>query len=169
MKETEPMNNINLMVRETECRLRIELRKAKEDLYTAGQNLGDAFGPNCDWHDNSAADFAVEEYKRIGAREAELQAALRNVEIIEPRQEINDVGLGNTIIVRMGDSNEDEKFTLLGPYDGIIGQNKVWISYQSLVGQVLMGMKRGETKTFKLRKGQTQTITVKEILQGEFQ
>jgi len=156
------------MTRETERQLKKELEKVKADLHTAGQRMGNAFGIDCDWHDNAAADFAVEEYKRIGAREAELQAALRNVEIIEPRQETNDVGLGNTIIVKMGDSDEDEKFTLLGPRDGIIGRGKLWISYLSPVGQALVGMKQGETKTFELGEGQMQTITVKEILPGKF-
>ena len=168
MRKRQPMSAINLMTRETERQLKKELKKVKADLHTAGQRMGDAFGIDCDWHDNAAADFAVEEYKRIGAREAELQAALCNVKTIEPRQETTDVGLGNTVIIRMGDSDEDEKFTLLGPRDGIINQNKVWISHLSPVGQALMGMKQGETKTFELRKGRTQTITVKEILPGEF-
>ena len=168
MREIEQMNAINLMTRATECRLKKKLEEVKIDLHVAGEKMGDAFGIDCDWHDNAAADFAVEEYKRIGARETELQTALRNVKIIKPRQETNDVGLGNTIIVKMGDSDEDEKFTLLGPYDGTVDQSKLWISFLSPVGQALMGMKQGETKTFGVGKDQMQTITIKEILPGEF-
>lgn len=98
MKETEPMNNLNLMVWGTERRLRIDLRKVKEDLYTAGQNLGDAFGQTM----TGTIVPQLTLRRRIGTREAELQAALRNVKIIEPRQEIDDVGLENAIIVKNG-------------------------------------------------------------------
>lgn len=162
------MTNVNPMTEETQRRLQDELKRVKESLAEAGRKMGEAFGPNCDWHDNSAADFAVEEYKRIGAIETELRAALQNTIIIKPRQETNQVDLGNTVIVRLGDSDEDEKLTLLGPQDSATGGDNGWISYLSPVGKVLMGMKEGENRTFPLGEDRKQSVIVKKILPGEF-
>jgi transcription elongation factor GreA len=166
--EFENMPNVNSMTEETQHYLQSELKRIKESLTEAGRKMGEAFGPDCDWHDNSAADFAVEEYKRIGVREAELQSALQNAIIIKPRQEIDHVDLGNTVVVRLGDSDEDEKFTLLGPQDAATGRNNGWISYLSPVGEALMGMREGESRTFPLGENRKQSVAVKKILPGEF-
>jgi len=161
-------SDVNLMTRETHVQLQAELVKLQERLERVGKKLGEAFGPNCDWHDNSAADLAVEEFRMIENREADLRKILQVTKIIRPRRDTADVGVGNTIVVRMGDSDVDKKFTLLGPRDSMTGKNRGWISYLSLVGQALLGMKRGETKTLELGEGRAQTIIVKEILPGNF-
>ncbi len=157
----------NLMTAETKARLEKELERVIAEVAKAGQRMGDAFGPDCDWHDNAAADFAVEEYKRITAQESELRHKLHNVEIIKPRQETKDVGLGNTAVVKLGDFDEDETFTVLGPDDSSTGKSRGWISYESPIGQTLLGMKIGETKKFQIG-DYIQTVTVKKILPGDF-
>ncbi|PIS15307.1 hypothetical protein COT63_00670 [Candidatus Shapirobacteria bacterium CG09_land_8_20_14_0_10_38_17] len=165
------VSKTNLMTIATQERLQKEFKQVQTDLKEAGRRRGDAFGPNCDWHDNAAADFAVEEFKRIGVREEELKTRLQNVEIIKPQKETGEVALGNAVIVRMGDSDEDEVLTVLGSDDS--GTKKGWISYESPVGGALIGMTKGEVKTLRLGHlredvARAITITVKQILPGDF-
>ncbi len=155
------------MTAETKVRLEKELERAAGTVAAAGQEMGEAFGPNCDWHDNAAADVAVEEYKRATVMESDLRWKLLNVEIIKPRQEVEVVDIGNTVVIRLGNFEEDETFTILGPDDSKTGQDRGWISYQTPVGKTLIGMKDGETKKFFIG-DRAETVTVKKILPGNF-
>jgi len=166
-KEKNMNTGVNKMTQETHTTLQKELVRIKNLFRETGQRMGDAFGQGCDWHDNSAADFVVEEYRRIGVQEAELSKILDSVQIIKPRIETDDVGIGNTVIVRLGDFGEDETFTLLGPQDGVKGGDKGWISYLSPVGSAMLGMKQGEIKEFPVGE-RKQTVTIKEVLPGDF-
>lgn len=158
----------NKMTQETKKRLEAELQKLEKQYKEAGQKLGEAFGPDCDWHDNFDADAATEEYKRIGFLESQTRAKLEDVEIIKPRTATNAVNIGNTVLVKLGNSAQEIRFTILGPDDAGTGRDRGWISYETPVGKALLGMKKGEIKEFELGQGTKQTVEVKEILRGEF-
>ena len=166
-KERNMNVGVNKMTQETHTALQGDLVRVRELFKEAGQEMGEAFGPDCDWHDNSAADLAVGEYKRIGVQEAELSRILRDVQIIKPRIETSDMGVGNAAIVRLGDFDKNETFTLLGPQDAVKGGDRGWISYLSPVGSAMLGMKPGETKEFSVG-GRKQTVTIKKVLPGNF-
>lgn len=165
-KDNEDMEKPNFMTRQTKERLERNLAELREKLSDTGRSIGEAAGPNSDWHDNPAFDYAQMEFKLLGGQEAELSQKLLNIKIIEPRQETDTVDLGNTVRLRFGDMDEDEMFTILGPDDGATGMDLEprWISCETPVAKAVIGKSRGETAEF----NNGQTVKVKEILPGEF-
>jgi transcription elongation factor GreA len=160
------MNNTNYMTEATRIRLTEELAKAEVAVTKAGISMGEAAGTNCDWHDNSLYDNAVMDYKIKGERETRLRRSLENVAIINPREKTDDVGIGNTVVVRLTDSDQDETFTILGEYDSDMKLGK--LSYKTPIGQAIMGKKLGQTAEFSLGDNEKQGVTIMEIRKGEF-
>jgi len=116
-----------LMTLQTKVRLERELQVAEEEAKDAEQAIGSAGGTD-DWHENFALEQAYQDFDRRIKKSLRLRSLLSNVEIIKPRQEVGEIGLGNTIIVQYGD-DDSEKFTVLGEAD--IGTQRGWISFAS--------------------------------------
>ena len=158
----------NLMTLETKKRLEQELIQKRADHLKANKRIGEAAGPESDWHDNAAYDEALRQYDLQSSILKTAEDKLHNIEIIEPRQETDDIGLGNTVILRFKGEDEDEKFTVLGPDDTGTGRDRGWISILSPVGALLIGHKEGEVIKMELEGRDPQEITIKRILPGEF-
>lgn len=131
-------------------------------------SIGEA-GGSSDWHDNAALDQAHRDTETATYSVAVLTSLLRQVYIVEPRQDIRDVGVGNTIVVSY-QGEDEEKYTLLGEADvkaGIPGR----LSVESPLGQAIQGKKKGETVTIMVNDG-TRRIenkyVIKDILPGDF-
>lgn len=168
-KESD-MPKANLMTQQTKERLEREHEDIKAKLFTVGQSIGEAAGPNMDWHDNPAFDYAQMEFKTLGVQELAIEEKLRYTQIVEPRQEIDVVGIGNSVVVRFANMDEDEEFVVLGPDDGVTGKDfsPRWISSGTPLAQSLIGKTKGEVATMKLGDGLEQEIKVKDIKPGKF-
>ena len=150
---------MNLITEQTKKRLEKELKKNQELLIKIGKNMGEAFGDDCDWHDNSAADFAVEEFKRVSVIVQKIKNKLRNYKIIEPCEDTSKVNIGNKVILEV--SGELKEYTILG--EGDFDKDKGWIAYKSPIVQVIIGAKKGEQVKFK-----DSVIKILDIKKGEF-
>jgi transcription elongation factor GreA len=160
------MEGPNLMTAETLKRMEKDLEKAIADEDKAHKAIGAAAGAEGEWHDNAAYDHAIMQHNVAMSRLQDMKVKLQNYEIIKPRQETDEVGIGNTVVVRFADEDSDEKFTILGPDDSLTRQD--WISFMTPVAISILGKKRGEIGEFKIGEDREQQVKVVKILPGEF-
>ncbi len=150
------------MTLQTQLRMEEEQQVLQDEINEKTLALGDTQESAQDWHDNAAWDSLKQELDVLDTSLVSFQAALENPEIINPREEVDTVQLGNTVVVRYEDEEEDETFTILGPFDS--GTNESWISEESALAEALIGLQSGSVATM------TNGLTVKlvEILPGDF-
>ncbi len=137
------------------------LKEAKDEFKKQNLAIGSAAGEEYDWHDNAAFDIAVANRDVASSRIRELKQKLQNVEIIKPREETNEVGIGNEVVVRYNKEKEDKVFTIVGPVDSELHEG--WISHKTPLGKSLLGAEVGEFVEMKLGDGMVARIKVKEI------
>ena len=157
------MTQTNLLTQETLVRLQRELALAIENEDKKHKRIGEAAGPESDWHDNAAYDEAMVQHGVALSHLINMKVKLNNYKIIEPREETDTVGIGNTVIVRFSSMDVDEKFTILGPDDS--GTRDEWISFNTPVAKAMLGKKAGEEVTLEVN---NQKIKILKILVGEF-
>lgn len=159
------MNEPNLMTSLTYKRLLKELEKAREHTSKRNIAIGAAAGPESDWHDNAAYDFAHTQYDVAAVSLQSLQDKLFNIKIIKPRQEINTIEIGNTVIIEFEDGRK-QKITILGPDD--YNTRPDWISFKTPLAQSILGKKSGKTVRYEFN-GNKQKVKIIEVLPGEFE
>ena len=96
-----------------------------------------------DLSENAEYDSAKDEQAELEERIVKLENMIRTVKIIDENQMTNDfVGVGLKVKIKDMDSGEDMEFTIVGSTeaDPFAGR----ISNESLVGQHLLGKKKGE-------------------------
>jgi transcription elongation factor GreA len=157
----------NLMTAETLSRMQKDLEKAIDAEDKAHKAIGAAAGAEGEWHDNAAYDHAIMQHNVARSMLRDMREKLQNYEIIKPRQEVDKVGIGNTVVVRFADEDADEKFTILGPDDSLTRED--WISFETPVAKSILGKKKGETGEFKIGEERGQQVKVVKILPGEFE
>lgn len=163
--EHDRYQEINLMTQTTYRKLKKQLESLRSKYEKAMLSLGETAGINCDWHDNFAYDQACQDSQIYSRQVQDLEIKLQAVELIKPRLETEKVGIGNIVIVQFSGEKSSEKFTILGPDD--FDPEQGWISFQSQVGNVLMGKRTGETVPLEINKNHL-TIKVLKILPGDF-
>ncbi|OGM24966.1 hypothetical protein A2715_00095 [Candidatus Woesebacteria bacterium RIFCSPHIGHO2_01_FULL_39_32] len=140
------------------------LREFGGSLEEAYNNIGEAGGTS-DWHDNAALD---EVYRQVGLLEiysSRIQRKLYKPEIIAPREETDDVGIGNKVALRFEGESEPEEFNLLGPADASVLPGA--ISFESPVGSALIGRQVGDEIEIEVN-GQIHRIRIEGIRPGDF-
>lgn len=150
------------MTIQTHERLQKELEAATAERDKWHKAIGEAAGSNSDWHDNASYDYAVTTFELMESRERELRELLRSIEIIEPRKEVKDIQIGNTVKLNL--DGIIKVFHLLGSLDS--GHNG-WLSIETPVGSALVGKKKGEIVEIELD-DRTLRIEVLEVLEGAF-
>lgn len=150
------------MTRQTKQRLKIELERLQLEITEKTAALGATQESAQDWHDNAAYDHLQQQLDVLESRHFSLTIALRDPEIIEPRQETNTAQLGNSVVVHYQGEEHDETFTILGPRDSTT--NPSWISEDSPLAKALIGHQPGST--VKLPEGKA--IELVEVLPGNF-
>jgi len=88
----------------------------------------------------------------LGRRKAELEQMLyraRGTAFENP--DTSRVSIGTIVTVRDSDSGKDETYTILGAWDG--DPERHIISYQTAIGQALMGHKVGDVVTLNKDEG----------------
>ena len=105
-------------------------------------NVARGFG---DLSENAEYDEAKDEQAKLEADIQELEAALRNVVVIEGEVSTDVVNVGTTVRVLYLDEGEEEEFSIVGARESDPMNNK--ISNESPVGAAMLGHKAGETVT----------------------
>ena len=103
-------------------------------------NIARGFG---DLSENAEYDEAKDEQAKLEADIMELEAALRNVIVIDGEISTDAVNVGTTVKVLYLDEGEEEEFTIVGARESDPMNNK--ISNESPIGVALLGHKTGET------------------------
>ncbi len=103
-------------------------------------NIARGFG---DLSENAEYDEAKDEQAKLEADIMELEAALRNVIVIDGEISTDAVNVGTTVKVLYLDEDEEEEFTIVGARESDPMNNK--ISNESPIGVALLGHKMGET------------------------
>ena len=103
-------------------------------------NIARGFG---DLSENAEYDEAKDEQAKLEADIVELEAALRNVIVIDGEISTDAVNVGTTVRVLYLDEGDEEEFTIVGARESDPMNNK--ISNESPIGAALLGHKSGET------------------------
>ena len=103
-------------------------------------NIARGFG---DLSENAEYDEAKDEQAKLEADIVELEAALRNVIVIDGEISTDAVNVGTTVRVLYLDEDDEEEFTIVGARESDPMNNKV--SNESPIGAALLGHKMGET------------------------
>ena len=145
--------------------MQLELQKATKAEERAKKTIGEAAGPESDWHDNAAYDHANMAYDLASASLRDIKAKLNNYQIIAPRKETDSVDVGNTVLLKFADEPENEKFTILGPDDSATRNG--WVSFKTPLAESILGKKEGELGEF-IAGDRKQTVKIIQILPGDF-
>lgn len=156
----------NCMTKITYRKLNEQLEKVKLDLEKAQFAVGEAAGQSHDWHDNFPFEQAQRDVELYASQARTLQERLSLARFIEPNQDTKNVHVGNTVIVHFSDTEEPERFTILGINDSDNKQG--WISYTTPIAQAMLGRKAGETVVAETPAGDLD-IKIVSILPGEFE
>ncbi|MCR4886049.1 MAG: transcription elongation factor GreA [Clostridiales bacterium] len=105
-------------------------------------NIARGFG---DLSENAEYDEAKDEQAKLEADIQELEAALRNVVVIDGEISTDAVNVGTTVRVLYLDEKDEEEFSIVGARESDPMNNKV--SNESPIGVALLGHKAGETVT----------------------
>lgn len=159
-------NNKNLMSFGTKKILEQKVEMAEEVVRQAHLSIGEAGGTN-DWHDNPAFDHA--QYQAALAIQAlsVLKRDLENSEIITPRMEVEDVGLGNKVILDFGDGEIGE-YNVLGPADASYNRDSTNLSYKSPTGKAIIGHKAGDSVVYETCDHLSLEVKIVDIQVGDF-
>lgn len=156
---------VSLMTQPTYENLLQEIEAAKKNVRQSLLEIGEAAGLECDWHDNAVFDHANIKHDIDSLQLRGIELKLKDVEIIKPSQKLDKVDIGNSVIVKFQDEDNEEVFTILGPADS--GRREGWISFESPLGFNLIGKEKGETFSFAIG-GQEQKVKIVDILPGDF-
>lgn len=106
-----------------------------------------------DLSENAEYDAAKDEQRDIEARIEELEAILKNAEVVvEDEVDSGRINIGCTVLVHDHEFDEDIEFKIVGSTEANSLSGK--ISNESPVGQALMGKKVGETVTVETQAGE---------------
>ena len=105
-------------------------------------NIARGFG---DLSENAEYDEAKDEQAKLEADIIELEAALRNVIVIDGDVSTDFVNVGTTIRVLYLDDEEEEEFTIVGARESDPMNNK--ISNESPIGSAMLRHKVGDVVT----------------------
>ena len=158
--------NASFMTASTHEALKKEYQQAIDAVKKQELAIGEAAGINCDWHDNAAFDHAVFSREVATGTLGLIKAHFdKEIVIIEPRQEVDTVQMGNTVQVKFDDEDEAETFTILGTADA--GRQNGWISLKTPVAKALIGHKQGEICEFEVGE-EKRSVKIVNILPGNF-
>lgn len=153
------------MTQSTYNNLLQEVEAARKNAKKSLLEIGEAAGSESDWHDNAAFDLANIEYDVNSLQLKTIEAKLKDVEIINPTEECDKVSIGNSVLVKFQNEDDEEMFTILGPADS--GRHSGWISYESPLGTSLLGKHKGDDANFGVG-NQEQNVRILNILPGDF-
>ena len=108
-----------------------------------------------DLSENAEYDAAKDEQRDIEARIEELEAILKNVEVVDTEEESNDLGkvsFGLTVRVKDNVFGDEMNFKIVGATEANSLKGK--ISNESPLGKALIGAKKGDVVTVEAPAGE---------------
>ena len=104
-----------------------------------------------DVSDNSEYEDLKDEWQKLEARIHDLEQTLERAEVIAPEAHADAAGLGNTVVLR-SDDGEEETWTLVSPEEAntLAGT----ISTESPVGRAVFGRRAGDSATVSTPSGE---------------
>jgi transcription elongation factor GreA len=113
-----------------------------------------------DLSENSEWKFAIEERDMLRARAAKLQEEITMARVLRPEAiTTQTVGIGSSVTLRHEGNGQQVTLTFLGPWDSDV--TKGLFSYQTPLGQDLMGKQIGDTVHIKMESIEGQYIIEK--------
>ena len=114
-----------------------------------------------DLSENAEYDVARDEQRAIEARIAELEAIVKNAEVIDTETITEDaVNVGHTVRVRNEEMKREIEYRIVGSSEANAAQGR--ISNESPIGRSLLGRKVGERVTVEVPAGEIH-LTILEI------
>ena len=142
----------NKLVQEHEYLVTIR-RKEVAELIKQARGFGDL-------SENSEYDEAKDAQGKLEARIAELEAMLKNIEIVDHSNTDPDtVNIGKNVLISFLDDDEEEEYEIVGSTEADAMLNK--ISYESPLGKAIMGAKAGDVVSVDAPSGVFQVKVVK--------
>ena len=130
--------------------LRREKRKAVAERLESARSLGD-LAENAEYH--SARDEQAEVESRISL----LKDLLKRAEIIKHTQN-DEAAVGSTVTLQKNGEKEKVEYTIVGSEESDLSAGK--ISYQSPLGEAILGKKKKDEFSFETPKGDVQYVVV---------
>ena len=122
--------------------MQAELERMKnEDRHRISQMLHEAIKPG-DLSENAGYDDAKMQQGLLEARIREMEAKLRNVELIEEHQAGAGIGVGSHVTLEEIDTGDKIEYHVVGPEETNPRGGK--ISHRSPVGRAILGKAAGE-------------------------
>lgn len=138
----------HLLTKEGLQRIKEELHKLRtEGRERIAERLEQAFadGQDDEFVDNAELEAARNEQSFLEGRIRELEEILGNYQLIEENGPRDTVGVGNRVTVVEEDSDEEERYHLVGAAEADPAAGR--ISNESPLGKALLGAKKGDTVT----------------------
>lgn len=138
----------HLLTKEGLKRIREELQRLRtEGRERIAERLEQAFadGQDDEFVDNAELEAARNEQSFLEGRIRELEEILGNYQLIEEDGPRDTVGVGNWVTVVEEDSEEEERYHLVGAAEADPAAGR--ISNESPLGKSLLGAKKGDTVT----------------------
>jgi len=107
-----------------------------------------------DLSENAEYDAAKEEQRGIEARIEEIEAILKNAEVIESDEHSNVINVGSTVHIMDLEFDEEMKYQIVGSAEADSLNGK--ISNESPVGHALLGASIGDVVTVETPAGEIQ-------------
>lgn len=165
LPDLNPSQEPNYMTSFTEMRLKRELEIAEANAKSAQEQIGRSMADKGEWHDNFAYDQSRRDAHIRWRQYLLIKRALDNVRIIEPRQEVDSIDIGNTVRIRFKGETVEEEFSLLGPSDS--QSNPQWISFLSPLGRALLQKQTGDKVSYDVEDKRF-AAEITNILPGQF-
>lgn len=117
---------------------------------------------------NEALRDAIDDWQLAKAVLQSLEFDLGSAEILEPSQQTEFVDIGNTVVLKFIDEEEEEEetYTILGKHDR--EADRSFISHRTPLAQALFGHKVGDIVTYKVEGVGEILVQIIKILPGQF-
>jgi len=131
----EGMDRLRERLEEAEGKLRKLLRQKQETAESGGDH----------WHDNPAFYQLEMDERALHRQIGEIHDKLARAVIVERQGGVHDVGIGSFVEVAFGDGRKME-LTIVDPE--IASPSEGSISYDSPLGQAILGARSGDIRTY---------------------
>jgi transcription elongation GreA/GreB family factor len=129
----------------------------EEKVRELGEAVGEAAGPNCDWHDN----FEFEEARRRLELESrilrDMHESLASSQIVAIRDQDATVAIGVTVEATV---NGEPRLYTIGAF-GETATERGLVAYNSPIAKALIGLKAGQSRNAKLGSQQVHVVVQK--------
>lgn len=125
-----------------------------------GNEVGEAAGDNCDWHDNAPFEDARARLELASADIGRLRADVNDAVVVAINEQADKVAIGTAVTVDV-DGKAEKTYIIGAAYESVPKEGLV--AYDTPIASALLGMSVGDTVEVPLR-GRTMELTIKSIL-----